>query len=49
MVTNLATSRIAQKNHWSMVAFNSHEIFTSHEMEEGIEQLVDSIVGVWIV
>jgi hypothetical protein len=29
-----------------MVAFNSNEIFTSHEMEEGIKQLVDSIVGV---
>jgi hypothetical protein len=32
-----------------MVALNSNEIFTSHEMEEGIKQLVDSIVGVWIV
>jgi hypothetical protein len=35
-----------KRNNWSMVAFNSNEIFTSYEMEEGIEQLVDFIVGV---
>lgn len=38
MVTNPTTSKITKKNHWSMVAFNPHEIFTSHEMEEGIDR-----------
>ncbi len=35
--------------HYMAVPYNSHEVFTSHEIEEGAGQSINLMVGVWNV